>query len=100
MSIIENNGYLVDAPDANPLIRDRVNSVNALFAHDKIEINTDKCPNFVHALENQGYDKQGQPEKSDNHPADDDWNDNAGYFINRRFPITRPPADLQVTFSN
>lgn len=83
-------GLRVDAPQANPMIRDRVNCVNALLAHDRMSVNTDRCPNLTHALEAQGYDKKGEPEKFDKHPAIDDWVDGAGYFLHRRFPITRP----------
>lgn len=83
-------GLRVDAASANPPVRDRVNCVNALLAHDRMSVNTDKCPNLTHALEAQGYDKKGEPEKFDKHPAIDDWVDGAGYFLHRRFPITRP----------
>lgn len=82
-------GYDVDAPNINPFVRDRINSFNSLLAHDRYRINTNKCPNITNALEVQGYDKKGDPEKFDSHPAVDDWNDNVGYFINRRWGVNR-----------
>lgn len=92
IDIIGTAGYAVDAPDANPFIRDRVNAFNALFAHDKILINTDKCPELTNALETQGYTEKNEPEKFNDHPAIDDWVDSSGYFIHRRFAIKRPSA--------
>ena len=89
-------GLRVDAANSNPPVRDRVNCVNALLAHDRMSVNTDKCPNLTHALEAQGYDKKGDPEKFDAHPAIDDWVDGAGYFLHRKFPITRPLAQVRI----
>ena len=89
-------GLRVDAPESNPMVRDRVNCVNALFAHDRMRVNTDKCPNLTDALESQGYDKRGDPEKFDTHPAIDDWVDGAGYFLHRKFPIIRPMTKLKM----
>ena len=102
IGLIENAGYQVDAPAANPVVRDRINAVNALLSHDKIKINTDKCPNLTHALETQGYITKGagkgQPEKSDKHPAVDDWVDGSGYFINYKWPVRKPAIDINVRF--
>lgn len=96
VALLTQAGLRVDAPQANPLVRDRVNCVNALLAHDKLSVNTDKCPNLTHALEAQGYDKKGDPEKFDTHPAIDDWVDGAGYFLHRKFPITRPLTQVRI----
>ena len=92
IEIIENAGYAVDAPDKNPFVRDRVDAMNALFSHNRIAINTDKCPELTHALETQGYNDKNEPEKFNVHPAIDDHNDAAGYFIHQRFPLQRPSA--------
>jgi len=99
IKLIKQAGYRVDAPKANPRIRDRVNSVNKLLSHKELKINTDKCPNLTHALENQGYDKQGKPEKFNEHPAIDDWVDSFGYFINKRYPIHKPASNVKVSFA-
>jgi PBSX family phage terminase large subunit len=89
LQIIEQAGYRVDAPKANPAIRDRVNTVNGLLAHNKIRINAAKCPELADALETQGYDQTGAPEKFSQHPALDDWCDSAGYYLHRKFAVTR-----------
>lgn len=98
IGIIENAGFAVDAPAANPAVRDRINSYNALLAHNQYGINTDKCPNKTHALEVQGYTEKGDPEKFNDHPSIDDWNDSGGYFIHRRWPVTKPALDINVRF--
>lgn len=99
IAIIEAAGFRVDAPRANPAVRDRINAVNSALAHGRLLINTDKCPNFTHALESQGYTSKGEPEKFDEHPAIDDWNDSGGYFISKRWPVKRPIAQLDVSFA-
>lgn len=90
LAIIRGAGYTVDCPNGNPAIRDRVNSMNGLFSHNRISINTNECSRFTEALEAQGYDKKGKPEKFNEHPSLDDWTDSAGYFVHRKFPIIKP----------
>lgn len=92
IDIIERGGFAVDAPDANPFIRDRINAFNSLLAHDNIGVNCNKCPELANALEVQGYTDKGEPEKFSDHPAIDDWVDSSGYFIHRRFKILKPVA--------
>lgn len=90
IDIINNAGFAVDAPDSNPYVRDRINCFNALLAHDKIKVNVSRCPELTNALEVQGYTDKNEPEKFNEHPAIDDWNDASGYFIHRRFQILKP----------
>lgn len=87
IDIIEASGFFVDCPSKNPFVRDRINSVNGLLAHERFKVNSDKCPELAYSLESQGYTDKGEPEKFADHPAIDDWNDSAGYFIHQRFPI-------------
>ena len=98
IEIIKNAGYIVDAPNANPAVRDRINCVNAKISHDEFYVNTLKCPELTTALEHQGYTDKGEPEKFNEHPAIDDWVDGTGYFIHRKFPI-RKPFTGSMTFS-
>lgn len=83
-------GFIVNAPKANPNIKDRVNSTNNMFYHDKLFIDVKKCPELARALEKQAYDDAGKPEKSDIHPSADDWNDSLGYLCHRRYPVVKP----------
>ena len=98
IDILQNAGYRVDAPSSNPFIRDRINAVNSLLAHGRIGVNIDRCKNFVQAMETQGYNDRGDPEKFNSHPAIDDWVDGAGYCLSFLFPVVKPVAHIPVTF--
>ena len=99
IDIIRHAGYECDPPNENPFVRDRINSVNALLSHETMRVNTDKCPELTFALESQGYDKHGDPEKFNDHPAIDDWVDCTGYFIHRKYPVRKPIADMKIKFN-
>lgn len=87
LDMIRRAGYSVFAHPSNPAVRDRINAMNGMLSHDRLFVNSDLCPNLSNALETQGYDAKGEPEKWNTHPAVDDYNDNAGYFISYRFPV-------------
>ena len=93
LSILQGAGFTIHAPSANPRVKDRINSVNALILNDKAErrlrVNTDACPTWTEALEQQVYDDHGEPDKSGDH---DHPNDGAGYFLHSRWPVVRPVA--------
>ena len=97
IAIIKQAGYQVNHNSQNPAVRDRINAYNALLSHDNFGINTNTCPNLTNALETQGYDVKGEPEKWNDHPAIDDWNDSSGYFIAYKFPIVKRTAIQQST---
>lgn len=87
IGIIEREGYFVDYQPSNPAIRDRVNCINNLLSKNNIKINTASCVELCNSLESQGYDKRNDPEKYNDHPAIDDWNDALGYLCNGRWPV-------------
>lgn len=87
IQLIRDAKYQISVKSENPPIRDRVNAFNGLLAHDRLKVNTNKCPRFVNAMETQGYTKKGEPEKFDEHPSIDDWNDASGYFLAHKFPV-------------
>lgn len=95
IAIIKQAGFQVLHNSQNPAVRDRINAYNGLLSHDKFGINTNTCPNLTNALETQGYDVKGEPEKWNDHPAIDDWVDCSGYFIAYKFPIIRLTATQQ-----
>jgi len=89
IQILREAGFTIEAPQANGRIQDRVNAVNGLISHDRYFINTNKCPKGTEAIEQQVYDKSGVPEKFAGAGTIDDYNDSFGYFIVRRFPLTK-----------
>lgn len=90
LQILRDNGISVRANSVNPAVRDRVNAVNAaIFNGDgfrRLLIDTGKCPVLTECLEQQVYDKNGEPDKSS---GKDHAPDALGYFITNRWPITR-----------
>ena len=85
IKILTDAGFTVKALNANPLIKNRVASVNKQFEKGDYLINTSRCPELTLAFEQQAYDpKTGQPEK-DGHL--DNRVDGAGYMIHYLFPI-------------
>jgi len=82
-------GFRVDTPSRNPFVQDRINSVNTLFYKKQYFINTHKCPESTHSLEQQAYDDNGSPEKFKGSNTIDDSNDACGYFIDRKFGLLR-----------
>lgn len=87
--------FTVRVPRANPPIRDRVMAVNALLCnadgYRRLKINSAACPVLTESLEQQIYDKSGQPDKTQGH---DHIVDALGYFIHQRWPIQRQKPTL------
>lgn len=94
IQLLKNAGFKVSAPPANPPVKDRVNSMNAMFCNAigerRYRVNPDKCPTLVECYEQQAYNDAGEPDKSNDldHPPDA-----AGYFIHRDYPLRRPDVD-------
>lgn len=90
IDILFNAGFKINAPRANGKVRDRINTVNTLFSKNELFVNTELCPKLTKALEQQAYDKNGEPEKFSGAATIDDWNDALGYFIVREFSMHKP----------
>ena len=102
LSILRQAGLSVRAASSNPAVRDRVNAVNAMILNDKgarrFKVNTHLCPVLTEALEQQAYDKNGEPDKSTGH---DHPNDAVGYRIVTDWPIVRQAMSINLpTASN
>lgn len=84
-------GFSVMVNAANPPVKDRINSMNAMFCNGNGErrylVNVQRCPVYTESLEQQVWAPSGEPDKS----ADNDHpNDAGGYFIVKDFPIIKP----------
>jgi terminase large subunit-like protein len=81
-------GFRVCVNTQNPLVQDRILSVNTLIlAGDgkrRFRVNVKLCPMLAEALEQQVFDKNGQPDKTG---GLDHQLDAMGYFITYRYPI-------------
>lgn len=94
LSLLRKAGFMVVADPANPSVRDRINSVNAMFCNAYGErrylVNTAKCPKYTTSLERHIYDDKGQPlkaKKGEKDPGYDHPTEAAGYCITKLFPL-------------
>lgn len=93
LALLTEAGFHVMCDSKNPPVRDRINSVNAMFMNAEGErrylINTKLCPLYTEAREQQVYNKQGEPDKAHDrdHP-----NDAGDYYIFNKFRLARPSA--------
>ncbi len=85
LNLLKQAGFAV-APTRNPLVRDRVLSVNVGLSSTLLQVNTDLAPRLTECLEEQAYDANGLPDKSG---GMDHGNDSLGYFIYHKFPVDR-----------
>lgn len=89
--LLQRAGFLVRVPNKNPFVKERVMAVNALIANSvgerKLLINTIAAPNLTECLEQQIYDKNGEPDKSG---GKDHLPDALGYFLHYKWPIAKP----------
>lgn len=92
ISILKSAGFKLRVKSVNPLIRDRVLAMNTAFSKGLLKVNTAKCPEFTRCLEQQAYDKNGEPDKSSGH---DHLNDAAGYVIAYELPVKKPSVKSQ-----
>lgn len=95
IDILREKDFSIYADNINPRIRDRVNAVNNAFYQGHLWIDIDNCPNLVDSLERQAYDKNGNPEKSNEAGSPDDYLDALGYLVNYKLPIVRPTFDYK-----
>ena len=97
IQLLKDAGFIVVAPPANPPVKDRVNSMNAMICNSegkrRLRVNTEKCPTTAENLEQQAYNDRGEPDKT--HDTDHQ-NDSLGYAIHRLYPLRRPVTKLNI----
>jgi len=96
LSLLRAAGFRVCVNAANPRVKDRVLSANAMIHKDgkrRYRVNPEKCPQLVEALEKQAYDKNGEPDKSG---GLDHVVDAATYMLVYRYSIVKRTAILQT----
>ncbi|MCX2694312.1 terminase family protein [Pseudomonas sp. DCB_CB] len=90
ISLLKQAGFMVSAPGANPPVKDRINSMNAMFCNAagqrRYRINADKCPTYADDLEQQIWGPSGEPDKKQ---GNDHRPDAGGYFIHKEYPINK-----------
>tara|TARA_R100000655_G_scaffold53223_1_gene91119 strand:- start:3509 stop:4858 length:1350 start_codon:yes stop_codon:yes gene_type:complete len=85
ISILESYGFTNQSPKANPPIRDRVSSVQALLENGQGKVRLEIascCKRLIECLELQSYNEKGDPDKEGGY---DHVNDALGYLVWREF---------------
>ena len=94
IALLEQAGFDVRVNASNPAVKDRVLSMNKALECGKVWVNDSACPNTARGLEQQAYDKNGEPEKSS---GVDHQNDATSYPIAYEMPVIKPVAQIQVS---
>jgi hypothetical protein len=92
IALLKAAGFRVCVNPANPAVKDRVLSANAMIhkgGKRRYRVNPQTCPHLVESLEKQAYDKNGEPDKS---AGFDHIIDAATYMLAYRYPLTGRPA--------
>lgn len=101
ISKLEDEGYYLRYDSVNPFVRDRINAMNAMLCNGagvrRYKINTNMCPRYTDDLEQQVYNKQGEPDKAHDN---DHMPDAGGYYIAYAFPIIKPISSVAFKWQN
>ena len=92
IQILESYGFSNQSPKANPPIRDRVASVQALLENGKGQVRLQvaaSCKRTIECLELQSYSEAGDPDKDAGY---DHMNDALGYLVYRDFSMLHARA--------
>ena len=92
IEILQSYGFVNQSPKANPPIRDRVASVQALLENGKGEVRLQVfagCKRTIECLELQSYSETGDPDKDAGY---DHMNDALGYLVYRDFSMLNARA--------
>ncbi|MEO1108273.1 MAG: phage terminase large subunit [Pseudomonadota bacterium] len=87
IALLKQAGFVVKAKASNPRVKDRVLATNGAFERRDLWVNDKACPTFAEALEQQAYDKNGEPDKTTGH---DHINDAGTYMPAYEMPIKKP----------
>ena len=93
---LQQAGFEVRAKSTNPPVKDRVSAMNKALESGMVLINEQACPVTARCLEQQAYDKNGEPDKSG---GVDHQNDGTTYPIAYEMPIRKPVINVPVTFA-
>src|SRR6056297_75909 len=96
IALLQQAGLSVRAPKRNPAVKDRIISANTGFEQGLIKVNSKTCPEFTRCLEQQAYDKNGEPDKTSGH---DHMNDAGTYVIAYEMPVRKPVSDVSIKFA-
>lgn len=96
IAMLQQAGFEVRVNPSNPAVKDRVLSMNKALESGLIKINDAACPNTARGLEQQAYDKNGEPDKG---TGVDHQNDATTYPIAYEMPVMKPVIHIPIKFA-
>jgi len=97
IALLEQARFRVHVNNSNPAVKDRINAMNGAFERSALKVNSMRCPVTASCLEQQVYDKNGEPDKTS---GKDHQNDATGYPIAYAMPIREPITKINFNFAN
>ena len=89
--LLQRAGFTVHVPSRNPYVKERVMAMGALICNSlgerRLKINSSLAPKTTACLEQQIYDKNGEPDKTE---GKDHAPDALGYLVHYNWPIIKP----------
>lgn len=96
IALFQQAGFEVRVKSTNPAVKDRVLAMNKALESGVVKINAKECPVTARGLEQQAYDKNGEPDKSS---GVDHQNDATTYPIAYELPVRKPIANMPISFA-
>ena len=93
---LQQAGFEVRAKPSNPAVKDRVSAMNKALESCMVMVNEQACPDTARCLEQQAYDKNGEPDKGG---GSDHQNDASTYPIAYEMPVVKPVINIPVRFA-
>lgn len=86
--LVHQAGFSIRSANSNPIVTDRIKSVQYAFAHDKLFIDPKGAPMHARAFREHDYDQYGEPRKDNNAEFQPDhFCDAGGYMVSGLIPI-------------
>ncbi len=95
IGLLQQAGFEVRAHRKNAFVKDRVQAMNKALASFRVYVNYQNCPTVSRCLEQQSYDKNGEPDKKS---GTDHQNDATTYPIAYELPVKKPMFALDFSF--
>lgn len=96
IALLQQAKFEVRAKKANPRVKDRYMAMNGALSHGFVYVNYVRCPTVARCLEQQPFDKNGEPDKKS---GVDHQNDATTYVIAYEMPIRKPVAHIPISFA-
>jgi len=97
IALLREAGFSINAPAKNGAVKDRIIAVNTMFCNSvgarRLFINTNVCKELVDNLNEQAYDDNGNPRKSNNV---DHLLDALGYLVYRKYGLSRASGKVKT----